>query len=71
MTEVKVYPGNVVDVTGCARCGLTHLGLQMRAFTRQHSNCTHFAMCPRCDEPILFCMLDYQQAQAAREKANN
>src|SRR5690242_14131462 len=45
------------NLQNCARCGLNHTDLEMKAFTTNDKH-THYATCPTNGEPILITIVD-------------
>ena len=44
---------NPYKITNCARCGGRHTDIWFWKFTRKASEYTHWAMCPKTNQPIL------------------
>ncbi len=42
-----------IDITACARCGMSHTQLDFVPFTRAPDGATHWAKCPNACDPIL------------------
>lgn len=43
----------VVDVSGCARCGLSHRKLRAVPFRYTNAGWSHWAWCPTTSEPVM------------------
>jgi len=49
---IRECSGGSVKIHGCARCGYDHDSIQLYELTNP-TNWTHWATCPRTDEPIM------------------
>lgn len=61
----------IVDIKTCARCGLDHLQLEFKKFTRPFREFTHFASCPSNLEPIILRILDIPEDDPLTTKRIN
>lgn len=54
---LKEQPQVITNVGNCARCHGDHLVLTFKKFTHVQGQWTHWALCPRSQEPILLKVL--------------